>query len=286
MGTYPFGCPVLPCRPVASGHRDVFVLGAYPSALHVRWRPPPGPASRLVNALAVDNEPEPFWNGEDQSVRIESWIAGRDWREDWGVIEPVPRLNGPSGQWVQEMVLDPFGIDRSAASITDCLDTYRASVKMARAIETVYQPFAAERGLPQASLSQHPSENQIVTEAATHHLGRLRDELAAATPAVIVTLGNAALRVLRALVDVPVGPPKLSALPGYGESLDVTVGGSPIRWFPLAHPAAPAVYQAAHRRWIVGRGQHVELGRHRARVATAASRVMNAHDDALDRLGR
>src|SRR5438094_675760 len=42
MRVFPFGRVVQACTPVASGHCDWFVLGAYPSALHVQWTPPPG----------------------------------------------------------------------------------------------------------------------------------------------------------------------------------------------------------------------------------------------------
>lgn len=252
METFPFGRPVLPCPPLALERRRLFVLGAYPSALHVRWRPPPGPESRVVQALAVDNEPEPFWTGEDQTSRIETWMADRDWREEWGTVEPVGGLNGPSGQWVQDSILAKFAVDRSAAWITDCLDTYRASVKMRAAVDSVYQPFAEAHALPKAALAEHPSENQIVVEARTQHLDRLRRELAVAKPEVVITLGNAALRVFRALLLVAGGPAKLAANESYGNSFDVTVGGMVMRWFPLAHPAAPALYQDVHRAWIAG----------------------------------
>lgn len=68
-----FGQPVLPRRAVADGQRDVFVLGAYPSALHVEWTPPS--PHRPVRALAVDNEPEPFWNGAPRRT-IKNGSAG------------------------------------------------------------------------------------------------------------------------------------------------------------------------------------------------------------------
>jgi hypothetical protein len=56
--------------PVASSHCDLFVLGAYSSALHVRWTPPEQTKLRRIKALAVDNEPEPFWTGDDEPERI------------------------------------------------------------------------------------------------------------------------------------------------------------------------------------------------------------------------
>jgi len=247
---FPFGVPVLPCPPTVTGHRDLFVLGAYPSALHVRWRPPPESGLRQLQALAVDNEPEPFWTGADEIARVDAWKHDRQWRTEWGTVEPAAGLNGPSGQWVQKRILDQFGVDRSAAWVTDCLDTYRASVNMRAAVDTVYQPFARTHQLPIAELAAHPSENQIVNEALGSHLVRLRRELATAAPDAVVTLGNAALRVFRALLDRPSGPTTLSVGETYGDLCNVTVDGVEVRWFPLAHPAAPQVYQHAHLAWM------------------------------------
>src|SRR5438552_3616039 len=82
-GTFPFGQPVAPTRPSAVGPKRLFVLGAYPSALHVRWAPPAG-QGRVVRALAVDNEPRPFWNGADQEERVLHWQRAVGWRDEFG----------------------------------------------------------------------------------------------------------------------------------------------------------------------------------------------------------
>lgn len=119
---------------------------------------------------------------------------------------------------------------------------------MRKIVDTVYGPVAERLGLPAAELLPHPSENQIVHEAVTHHLSRLRSELAIAKPDVVVTLGNAALRVVSALADVRPTILKLS-VEGYGVASSFTVGGVRMSWLPLAHPAAPPAYQAAHAAW-------------------------------------
>ena len=53
MNRFVFGRPVVPAKPVADGTRNFFVLGAYPSALHVQWRLPHNLG--LIRAIAVDN---------------------------------------------------------------------------------------------------------------------------------------------------------------------------------------------------------------------------------------
>lgn len=203
----------------------------------------------MVQALAVDDEPEPFWTGADQQDRVDAWKARCGWSATWGTAEPAGSLNGPSGAWVQRNVLAPFAVDRSDAWITDCLDTYRASNAMRSAVESVYEPFARSNGLPGAVLGQHPSENSIVAEAQALHRDRLWDEITTADAPKVVTLGNAALRVFRGLLDDPAGPAKLVADDTYGAGYAVSAAGAQVRWYPLAHPAAPLRYQSAHETW-------------------------------------
>lgn len=250
---FPFGCPVSPCKPSANSQRRFFVLGAYPSALHVRWTPPK--PHRAIRAIAVDNEPEPFWcGGESESVLIETWKKAVGWKEEWGSVAPVGHLNGSSGTWVQKNVLDPLGANRETTWITDCLDTYRCSSKLAGRIKDTYEPFAKGAGLTSAALSTHPSEQVIVDEALEKHQRRLLAELDAAAPEAIVTLGNAAFRVLKTLAKVLdgsiIGDELSSKSAAYGRRNIVRIGERQAEWLPLAHPAAPPAYKAAHQAWM------------------------------------
>jgi hypothetical protein len=247
---YPFGQPVLRCTPSASGPRRLFVLGAYPSALHVRWKPEGQPG---IKAMAVDNEPEPFWEGNDEERRVDEWKDRVGYQATWGAITPVGDLNGSSGRWVTAEILEPLRVSRADAWVTDCLDTYRCSAGLDRALRERFEPFASEAGLrpdQRPDLAEHPSEAAIVKEAKAEHLDRLRREIATAQPETLVTLGNAALRVLGALVAAPASvPKKLVADATYGTHHAIAVDGHPISWIPLAHPAAPPRYQEAHQQW-------------------------------------
>lgn len=239
--TYPFGRPVCPRPPSASTPRPLFVLGAYPSALHVEWRPAVG---KLVRAIPIDDEPHPFWNGVDANERVAAWL---DWLQPspskHGTFSVPPRLNGPSGSWVDDNVLRPLGYERDEACITDCLDTYRMSVGVEARIRDTY----ATSTLPSCRLASHPSEDDIVREALTHHRERLLDELERCRPEIVATLGNAAARVFASIVGLPQS--KLSVI-DYGESRPVALRDRTITWHPLAHPAAPKVYQEAHIKWV------------------------------------
>ena len=75
VGRFPFGAPVLPCGVELPEPCDGFVLGAYPSAVHVRWTPPKTTGLKPISALAIDNEPTVFWDGSDAEDRVERWKA-------------------------------------------------------------------------------------------------------------------------------------------------------------------------------------------------------------------
>src|SRR5438045_48864 len=82
--------------------------------------------------------------------------------------------------------------------------------------------FARAVKLPSAALRVHPDEGAIVTEALREQRTRLMDGLGSVRPDLVITLGNAALRVFKDLLDDRVGPEKLT-LPRYGAEVDATV---------------------------------------------------------------
>jgi uracil-DNA glycosylase len=252
LGRFPFGAPVRPCGDRQPSPSDAFVLGAYPSAVHVRWAPPPSTRLRPIAALAVDNEPTVFWDGGDAEDRVEAW---RDQYFDpaWGEVSTA-RLNGPSGSWLRSNILEPL-TDAGAANqfVTDCLTTYRLSTGAATRLDDTYEALATKSSdLPSADLQPHPSESQIVREALETQAERLRYQIEAARPHVIVTLGNAAARVVASLAGAA-GPGKLVE-DGYGRPSTVSISGVELSWIALVHPATPAVWQERHQAWLANDG--------------------------------
>jgi hypothetical protein len=245
MHNYLFGTPALPRKPSASGQSDWLILGAYPSALYVRWQPP---AATPISAIAVADEPEPFWQGEDQESRIKAWADSLPWNPDWGMVSAPDYLNGSSGAWLSEHVLTPLGIARAHTWITDCLDIYHESDGAAKRLDDPsMRALIARLNIQDRDLPPHPSEGQIVTKA---QVDRLRGELADCRPKCVITLGNAALRVFGSFVEGSAPIKRLVADSTYGERFDVRVlGGSLMELLPLAHPAAPEDYQQAHAKW-------------------------------------
>lgn len=252
LGRFPFGAPVQPCGDRQPDPCDAVVLGAYPSAVHVRWAPPRASGFRPISALAVDNEPTVFWDGADADDRVNAWKE-QYFDPAWGDVSTA-RLNGPSGSWLRSNILDPLSAAGAENQfVTDCLTTYRLSTGAAARLNDTYEPMAKDTlGLGSADLQPHPSETQIVREALETQRERLNGQIAAARPSVVVTLGNAASRVISNLAGVA-GPGTLTQ-DGYGMPSTVTVSGIELSWVALVHPATPAVWQGRHQAWLSSRG--------------------------------
>jgi uracil-DNA glycosylase len=204
--------------------------------------------------MIVDNEPEPFWDGNGAVERYQHWVDHVNWRPAWGQVRPAEeRFNGPSGRWMGEHVLAPLGVRRDEACVSDCLDVARLSEGQARRLEDTYYPVAALTGLPPCTLDPAPDEAEIVEEAKNAHLDRLREELRQCQPRTVITLGNAALQVMNMMVDDVAPPVGKGLVPTtYGKARSATFEGRHLKWLPLVHPRAGAGiprWVETHTRW-------------------------------------
>ena len=252
LGRFPFGAPVLPCGAELPEPCDAFVLGAYPSAVHVRWTPPKTTGLKPISALAIDNEPSVFWDGSDAQDRVERWKA-QYFDPAWGNVAPAA-LNGPSGAWLRTHILDPLGAaDVGSHFVTDCLTTYRLSTGAASRLHDTYQRMVEQTpGLESAQLQDHPSETQIVQESLQAQATRLTNQIVAAQPQLIITLGNAAARVINSLAGR--GGRGTLTPDTYGHSVDVTISRTRTKWVALVHPATPPLWQTRHQQWLASSG--------------------------------
>ena len=266
LGRFPFGAEVRSVSRLPDGHRPVFLLGAYPSALHVRWDPPSGASLRPIKALAVDNEPEPFWDGRDEAEHVAAWTARHFDKAD-GRIRPAGRLNGSSGRWVRDLVLEPLAATMDDVWLTDCLDSYRCSAGQSERLADTYGPYADQHGLPKAQLQDHPNEGAIVLEALDQERTRLLSELRITQPTMIVTLGRAAAGVVHDLLELDSGSDALLQ-DAYGDIVIVSCNDKPTQLLCLAHPGAPGSWQQTHLDWVTEQGD-----KDRTRASTTLDRA-------------
>lgn len=254
MGIFPFGRPATDRPPrVPIGDADLFVLGVYPSAVHVRWQRPDGAVQ--VQALAVDDEPVVFWDGADAADRVRRWSAEVGWQREWGSVRPAG--NGTSGRAVIEDVLQPLGTTMERCYVTDCLPRYhvkRGDASQGKAMEERYQPFAAARGLPMFSLPSRPPPKTLVRQAIHENGDALRDQLRVARAEVVVTLGEEAADVFAAVAGVD--RVLLRRDESYGRERRVPSSCGVRAWIPLKHPGLRAPqWKAHHEDWKAARSQ-------------------------------
>lgn len=248
--SFPFGSPLSARGPSTTTAARLFILAPYPSALHVEWTPP-APFQRVA-ALAVDNEPSPFWTARDEEEQLEAWKVRVGWKAEWGSVGSAGPLNGSSGLWLDQRVLSPLKATRAETCLTYCLQTYRFSHGQEEVVTTRFAPFAEKLKVPWTGVPdalKNLQEDQLVGEARAQQK-RLLAELRAATPRLVVTLGNVALRVFAQLASVA-DPELLAPNKAYGTESTVTVGGQTVTWLPLSHPGQRSKeWQATHTRWI------------------------------------
>jgi uracil-DNA glycosylase len=245
--TFPFGRPMARRRPSAKSKRRVFVLGALPSALHIDWW---SPARKRVKALPVDNEPAALWNGADEKAEIEAWKKVVGFRVgEWGEVETAGEMNGKAGRWLDAEVLAPLGVTREEACLSYCVDTYFADSTAGLAVRERYQPVAGEVALPQAQLPPRPRDGGLVALAVEAHRERLLHELSVVVPELVITLGNVALRVLRAITEAKGGLAKLHPDARYGVEQPLVLGKRQVVWLPLTLHETPPLFAEAHALW-------------------------------------
>lgn len=234
------------------GEADLFVLGVYPSALHVRWT---SPAGGTVGALAVDDEPVVFWDGADADERVRRWREAVGWTDEWGTVTRASG-NGSSGRHVVRHVLDPLGVDAAAVFFTDCLPLYfvkEGPGSQGARLRAVYDPFASSHhGLQPADLPRRPPPAELVRRAVAEEGQVLRHQLLASGSERVVTLGQEAADVLAAIT----GHDRvlLDTGPDYGTRRRLRVEARDIEWIPLTHPGNRApIWATRHALW----GRHL-----------------------------
>lgn len=227
MLTFPFGMPITPVQQADKSPKRVFVLGVYASAVHARWVGDDG--KTIINALAVASEPEIFWRGDDADTVIGKIPvpvgAGR-------LVAASKTLNGPSGVTLDSMFLEPLGITRHEAWLCDLLPESRCNPKQRAAIEREYDSLRERYGLPAYDFPPVPAF--LASEARRLEI---EDEIRAASPEVMVTLGDQPLKWFARQHGAHPTLGSYGETPEtYGRLHNLEIAGRALKLLPLVHP--------------------------------------------------
>ena len=250
MHKFPFGSPLRTLKQAPLKDARVFVLGVYASAVHAKWLNPDG--STRVAALAVASEPHIFWRGEGEAEIIASIDvppeAGR-------LASPGARMNGPSGLALDQLYLEPLGLTRSNAWLSDLLPQSRMNPGQAAAVRERYTPVAKDLGLPPASVPPVPMRFAMETRVE-----EIVEEFISSGAETLITLGDVPLKefvgILRFCEKTSIAA--FGTRPGeYGQRHPFSLRGRRFELLPLVHPRQAARLGAhspelavAHENWV------------------------------------
>lgn len=253
---FPFGEPVTSVEQTDRTRKKVFVLGVYASAVHAAWVDKDEKV--VVNAFAVASEPYIFWRGD----KAEDIISRIKIPSDLGRLIPAAKnLNGPSGNALDELFLQPLGITRDDAWLCDLVPHSCCNTKQEKAIRREYEPRMKEYNLPSVNL---PRLSEIMTDAKMEERRKeILSEIRIADPETIVVLGDVPIKWFinfygnrwATLSDFGDTPKK------YGQLHDATIDGRTYKILPLCHPrqagklgAHSEKWNTLHEGWMKSRG--------------------------------
>lgn len=247
-GVFPFGQPIIPVEQRDRRPKKVFVLGVYASAVHARWIDPNGRI--VITALAVASEPSIFWRGDDPEAILKNISV----HEHVGRLEPASAaLNGPSGRALDDLFLNPLGLNRRHAWLCDLVPYSCMNPRQEAAVGKKYMPLARKGLVPKPQWHQVPKEL-----ASSSRIESIEAELVESRASVIVTLGDQPLRWFTRHFGSRARLAAYGREPSsYGRPHPIEVRGRKMSVLPLVHPRQAAGlgghspdWRKLHAHWV------------------------------------
>lgn len=250
VGIFPFGQPVLDVVQKDRSTKKVFILGVYASAVHARWVNING--ETLVNALAVASEPTIFWRGE----HADSIIANILIPKKLGILLPARQdFNGPSGIALDNLILNPMGLDRQDAWLCDLVPHSCVNGSQSLALAREYNPLVDQYNLPIPSVPNLPKPLSNVAR-----LQSILKEFIESKAKTLILLGDLPIRWFLSYFDnrwkklSDFGLEKRS----YGHLHDTRLGNLDIKVLAVAHPRQIAKLGRSSKFWYETHADWIE----------------------------
>ena len=252
MNTFPFGSTLTKVEQKDKLPKKVFVLGVYASAVHAKWIDSDNKS--VVKALAVASEPYIFWKGDNADKIIENIQVPKE----VGRLEPADSIyNGPSGLILDTMFLNPMGLTRDDAWLSDLIPYTRINTAQRKALKRYYEPLVQKYDLPKCTIPNYDSQefnNDI-------RRNEILKELESSGAKIIVLLGDLPIKHFIAhYID-----DKRKTLADFGKKTSeygklhtVRINNKEYQILPLVHPRqagqlgrADQDWNDLHRQWKV-----------------------------------
>lgn len=253
---FPFGQKLRKVEQVDRTQKKVFVLGVYSSAVHARWIDADG--KDKVKALAVASEPSIFWRGEG----AEEIISSIHIPQELGTLVPA-NINGPSGNSLDYLYLDPLGLDRDNAWLCDLVPHACLNNPQVSAIERAYLPLQEQYNLPNVTIPRQPKSTMFRN---SRRIKQIIDEINLAQPELIVTLGDPPIEFfLKRFTGIKKLSQMGKKLDSYGKLHPCEIAGRSLYWLPLCHPRqagqlgrSDLEWNQLHNDWVNKRAKEVQ----------------------------
>ncbi|MCJ7537955.1 MAG: hypothetical protein MUO57_20705 [Anaerolineales bacterium] len=239
--TFPFGQKVKEVVQQDRTQKRVFVLGVYASAVHAQWIAENNKTK--VKALAVASEPYIFWRGD----KADEIIGQIDIPKSLGMLIPANKqYNGPSGIALDELILEPLGLNRSGVWLCDLISHSCVNPSQRKAIINNYEPLIAEYNLPIPSVPEVPGQ---LTDGKRR--SAILDELIESGANTLIFLGDKPIQWFLKYFDQRWN--RLSDFSqnedSYGQLHLTRIRGKKISILPLAHPRQIAKLGRSSTKW-------------------------------------
>jgi hypothetical protein len=255
---FPFGMPLTKVEQQDRSPKKLFVLGVYASAVHARWIDKQG--RQKVAAMAVASEPTIFWTGENTA----DIIAKINVPAELGklVVPGNTAMNGPSGRALDQLFLQPMGLQRGDSWLCDLLPVSRVNPGQRQAINNHYtSDIIAHYGLPPATI---PDFNKQELNSASRREAIL-DELIESEAETLMLLGDLPIQHFlkfysgtnhRKLADFGETPDT------YGRPVAMKIGGRHFNIVALCHPRQAGQLGSANIKWTQLHNRWLQRSRH------------------------
>ena len=239
--TFPFGQRVQEVLQQDRTTKRVFVLGVYASAVHAQWIDVKD--KTLVKALAVASEPYIFWRGDKADQIIEQI----DIPKTLGKLIPANnQYNGPSGIALDDLILEPLGLNRSDAWLCDLIPHSCVNPSQRKAIINNYEPLIDEYDLPIPTVPEIPGQLTDYKRRAA-----ILKEINESGADNLVLLGDKPIQWFLKYFDSRWN--RLTDFShdedSYGEFHSTRIQGKKIKILPLAHPRQIAQLGRSSVKW-------------------------------------